>query len=302
MKNQRATEIKVGITVLLGLVVFIWILGWTKNFTLTSSDTKVKVMFDNVSGLEIGNDVTVNGVKKGHVQDFYIYKSSVTVTLFVNNEIELMSDATFSLESTDLMGGRKIEINPGYSKEYLDLDAVHKGVYRTDLAGLVTVFGEIQTKVDVIINEATEVLQGINVFVKDEKFRDDIKQGIANLNNVSVKLEQMLAENQESIKEITQSTKELTADTKLFIKENKNSLELSIKNLNTVMTKSDSLLTMLNDITRETAAGKNNLGKLLYNDSLYNNLIESLQSLRELSNTILYQLQTDGFKVDADIF
>ena len=72
MRNPRAAEIKVGVTVLMGLLVFIWVLGWAKNFTFTSSDNLVKVRFIKVSGLEIGNNVTVNGVRKGHVKDFFI--------------------------------------------------------------------------------------------------------------------------------------------------------------------------------------------------------------------------------------
>jgi phospholipid/cholesterol/gamma-HCH transport system substrate-binding protein len=302
MKNQRKTEIKVGITVLLGLIVFIWILGWTKNFTLTTSDNKVMVKFDNVSGLEIGNEVTLNGVKKGHVQDFYVDKNSVIVTLFVNNEVQLMKDATFSLEMTDLMGGRKIDINPGYSNEPIDLEVIQTGIYRTDIAGLVTALGDLQGNVDVIIKEATEVLQGINVFVRDETFKNDIKQGISNLNKVSLKLEQVLSENQQNLKEITQNTKELTSETKTFIKENNETLQRTLKNLDIVMTKSDSLLTTLNQLSQETSSGKNNLGKILYDDSLYINLIESIKTLKQLSKTFLEQIENDGLKIDAYIF
>jgi phospholipid/cholesterol/gamma-HCH transport system substrate-binding protein len=302
MKNNRNTEIKVGITVLLGLIVFIWILGWTKNFTFTSSDHKVKVKFDNVSGLEIGNDVTVNGVKKGHVQDFNVDKNSVIVILSVNNEVQLMKDATFNLEMTDLMGGRKIDINPGSSIEPMDLEVVQAGIYRTDIAGLVTALGDFQGNVEIIIKEATEVLQGINVFVKDETFKNDIKQGISNLNKVSLKLDEVLSENQQNLKEITQNTKELTSETKTFIKENNETLQRTLKNLDVVMTKSDSLLTTLNQLSQETVSGKNNLGKILYDDSLYINLMESVKTLKQLSKTFLEQIENDGLKVDAYIF
>jgi hypothetical protein len=55
-------------------------------------------------------------------------------------------------------------------------------------------------------------------------------------------------------------------------------------------------------MTDQTMSGKNNLGKLLYDDSLYFGLTESIKRLQELSRVILYQLNTDGIKVDADIF
>jgi len=302
MRNPRATEIKVGITVLLGLLVFIWVLGWAKNFTLNSSDNMVKVKFNKVSGLEIGNNVTVNGVRKGHVKDFFIQGSSVIVTLSISNDIQLKKDAQFSLESTDLMGGRKIEVNPGNSDEELDLSEIQQGNYISDIAGMISLFSDIQDKISIIANESVKTLRGINSLLEDEAFIQGLRTSIVNLNNVTTKLDRVLTENQQNIKEIAENTKEITTDTKVLIKENKENIERSIVNLNTVLLKSDSLLTSLNYLTQETVTGGNNLGKILYDDSLYFNLLQSMQLIKELSKVILDQIQTDGIKVDAYIF
>ena len=302
MRNPRAAEIKVGITVLLGLLVFIWVLGWAKNFTLTSSDNQVKVRFDKVSGLDIGNNVTVNGVRKGHVKNFFIQGSSVIVTLSISNDIILKKDAEFSLESTDLMGGRKIEVNPGNSNEDLNLAEVHQGIYISDIAGMISLFSDIQDKIGIIANESVKTLQGINSLLEDKTFIEGLRTSITNLNNVTAKLDRVITENQQNLKEIIESTKEITTDTKNLIKENKDKVEVTLANLNSVMLRSDSLLTSLNYLTQETITGGNNLGKILYNDSLYNNLIQSMESINELTKLLKLQLETDGIKVDAYIF
>lgn len=302
MKNPRATEIKVGVTVLLGLLVFIWVLGWAKSFSLSSSDNLVNVKFSNVSGLEIGNNVTVNGVRRGHVKDFVIEGSSVIVTLSISNEIQLKKDAQFSLESTDLMGGRKIEVDPGISTEEIDLSETQVGNYISDIAGVISLFSDIQDKISIIANESVKTLQGINLLIEDENFIQGLRTSVANLNDLTGKLDRVLTENQQNINEITENTKEITSDTKILLKENKENIELSLKNLNTVLLKSDSLITSLNYLTKETAMGGNNLGKILYDDSLYLNLTESIKLLKDLSKVILEQVQTDGFKVDANIF
>jgi phospholipid/cholesterol/gamma-HCH transport system substrate-binding protein len=302
MKNSRATEIKVGITVLLGVLLFIWILGWTKNFSISSSDSELKIMFNNVSGLEIGNDVTVNGVKKGNVTDFYVFKTYVIVSIKVSNDVQLKNDATFSLELTDLMGGRKIEINPGFSEEPLDLDVIHRGVYRTDLAGVVALFSELQDKLDVILIEVTDALSGFNSLVGDEKFIADVKSSLNNFNRLSENLAQVLDENRDNLKEISANTKEITEETKLLINSNKESIKQTLDQMNILVYKSDSLITVLNAIALETKEGNNNLGKILYDDTLYNNLTESMARLKELSELILFQLKTDGFRVDFDLF
>lgn len=302
MKNTRATEIRVGVTVLLGILVFIWVLGWAKNFSVSSSDNLVNVRFSKVSGLEIGNNVTVNGVRKGVVKDFVIQGSSVLVTISLSNDIQLKKDAKFYLESTDLMGGRKIEVNPGTSDENLDYSAIHQGNYITDIAGMISLFSDIQDKISIIANESVKTLRGINSLLEDEKFIHGLRASVTNLNNLTVKLDAMITENQENIKLISENTKEITTDMKLLIEGNKQNVEQSLKNLNTVLIKSDSLLASLNYLTQETATGQNNLGKILYDDSLYYNLTQSMELLKKLSGLILEQLQNDGLKVDAYIF
>ncbi|OGU66448.1 MAG: hypothetical protein A2W30_07705 [Ignavibacteria bacterium RBG_16_36_9] len=302
MRNPRVTEIKVGITVLLGLLVFIWVLGWAKSFNLTSSDNLVKVRFIKVSGLEIGNNVTVNGVRKGHVNDFFIQGSTVIVTLSISNDVILKKDAEFALESTDLMGGRKIEVNPGNSDENLNLTEIHQGNYITDIAGMISLFSNIQDKISIIANESVKTLKGINSLLEDKTFIEGLKTSITNLNIVTAKLDRVLTENQQNIKEISENTKEITSDTKILIKENKDKVELTLANLNAVMLKSDSLMTSLNYLTQETITGGNNLGKILYNDSLYNNLIQAMESINELTKILKDQLEADGIKVDAYIF
>ena len=302
MKTLRATEIKVGVTVLLGLIVFLWVLGWAKSFSLSSSDNLVKVKFSNVSGLEIGNNVTVNGVRKGHVKDFIIEGSNVIVTLSISNEIQLKKDARFSLESTDLMGGRKIEVNPGSSNEDMILTEIQYGNYISDIAGVIALFSDIQDKITIIADESVKTLQGINALLDDENFIQGLRTSVDNLNNLTAKLDKVLSENQDNIKEITQNTKEITADTKELIKGNKENIELSLMNLNKVLVRSDSLITSLNYLTQQTATGGNNLGKILYDDSLYYNLTKSIETLKDLSKIILEQLNNDGLKVDAYIF
>ncbi|MEJ2104582.1 MAG: MlaD family protein, partial [Ignavibacteriaceae bacterium] len=302
MKNQRATEIKVGVTVLLGLIVFIWVLGWTKNFTFSSSDNNILVSFNNISGLEIGNNVTVNGVKKGHVSDYDIKGDNVIVSLKVDSDVKLKRDAQFFLESTDLMGGRKVEIYPGTSSEPLDLNTIHHGTYITDIAGVIALFGDLQDKISIIANETAKTLQSLNSFLDDKVFMQEVRNSVKNLNAVTSELGRVLKDNQQNIKEITTNTKEITDETKIFFQANKNNFKTTLTNLNSAVAKSDSLLSALNYLVQETSERRNNLGKILYNDSLYVNVLESMQTINKLTKILMEQLESDGIKIDANIF
>src|ERR1039457_6514706 len=108
MKDQRKTEIKVGLTVLAGILIFLWILGWAKNFSVSSNHRPVLVKFDNVTGLEIGDNVVVNGLRKGFVQNMQIEQDHVIVTMSLEKDVDLREDAQFSISMLDLMGGKKV--------------------------------------------------------------------------------------------------------------------------------------------------------------------------------------------------
>jgi len=302
MKDQRKTEIKVGITVVSGILIFIWILGWAKNFQLATSEIELKVLFSNVSGLQIGNDVTINGIKKGFVKDYYINQNSVIVIVSLDNSVDLREDAVFKIEMTDLMGSKKIEIYPGQSNEALDLTATHTGVFQSDLTGLMTSLGSMETDFKIIIDDVKKSLTSVNTYLMDDKIKADLKSTLSNMNKISEKLNTMITQNQNDFREIVTNTKDITAETKEFLQTNRDNLNSSILELNSVLKKSDSLFTKINFLADETISGNNNVGKILYDDSLMINLSQTMQQVNELTKIILYQLQNDGFKVDADIF
>lgn len=302
MKDQRKTEIKVGITAVFGLIIFIWILGWAKNFQFTSSEIELKILFSNVSGLQIGNDVSVNGIKEGFVKDYYSSQNNVIVVVSLNKSVDLRSDAVFKIEITDLMGGKKIEIYPGQSAESLDLTTIQAGIYQSDLAGLMSSLGSMETDFRIIIEDVKQSLNSVNTFLMDEKIKTDLKSTLTNMNEISIKLNTMIGQNQNDFREIVTNTKDITAETKEFLQSNSDNLKSSVVELNSVLKKSDSLFTKFNYLADETISGNNNFGKLLYDDSLMIDLSQTLQQVKELTKIILYQIKNDGFKVDANIF
>ena len=302
MKNQRRTEIRVGITVLAGIIVFLWILGWAKNFSLTPTDNTVKVQFTNTAGLEVGDPVTVNGVRKGFVEDIAIKGEKVVVTMKVSNDVALKEDANFAVSMLDLMGGKKIEVNPGSSNNLLDYNQVQTGTFYADVPYVMSMVGSFQKDISSTISDLKITLNSLNNYLGDRKLNNDIKSSMSNLNEVTKKLNILIDENRNNLKQLTANTVELTEDAKNFFNQNKESFNTSAKELQAVLINSDSLLTKLNKFTDEITNKQNNLGKIIYDENIYNDLTQSLKQLNELTKIMIEQLQKDGLKVDANIF
>jgi phospholipid/cholesterol/gamma-HCH transport system substrate-binding protein len=302
MKDQRKTEIRVGITVLFGIIVFLWILGWAKNFSLTPTENTVSVQFSNTSGLEIGDPVTVNGVRKGFVEDLIIKGENVVVTLKIDNNVVLKEDTDFAISMLDLMGGKKVEIKPGSSEKLLNYDQLQYGSFYADVPYVMSMVGTFQEEISSTISDLKMTLTSLNTYLGDKKLNDDIKSSMSNLSGVTKKLNILIDENRNNFRQLTANTVELTEDARNFINQNKESFNASAKELQSVLGGADSLLVKLNEFSNELNNQQNNLGKIIYDEKIYRDLSQSLKQLNELTRIMLEQIQEDGLKVDANIF
>ncbi|MEJ2196593.1 MAG: MlaD family protein [Ignavibacteriaceae bacterium] len=302
MKNDRKAEIKVGITSIISLVLLLWILAWAKNFQFISTDKEIDIAFENVSGLQLDDDVSVRGMRKGFVKDIKLDNTNILVKISIDESVNLSADTQFWLTSVDLMGVKKIEIIPGSSAEPLDLNVVQRGLFQADISTMMGTIGSVKDDLFTIVNDVRISLSALNEYLTDEKMMHDLKSSLNNLNNVTAKLDRIISENSANINRITENTAAISEETKIFFDENKGSLKSSAANLNKILVKSDSLITKFNFLATQTVEGNNNLGKILNDDSLMMNITESLQALNKLSKLVLLQLQTDGFKVDANIW
>lgn len=301
MKDQRKTEIKVGLVVVVGIILFIWILTWAKSFSLSANDKIVKVKFKNVSGLEVGDEVAINGVKKGFVDDIKIQKDEVVVKLSIANDAVLKVDALFRIAMLDLMGGKKVEIYPGISEQMIDYSKVQTGSFTADIATVMSMVGGIQDDVNSSIKDMKITLNALNNYLTDKQLNDNIKSSVSNLSEASKKLNLMMDENRDNLKRLISSSVDLSEEAKTFLTRNKDELSNSFKDLKTLLEETNSLVSKANEFADEIKTKKNNVGKLLYDEELYSNLNKSITQLNELTKLILEQLKGDGFKVDANV-
>lgn len=302
MKDTRKTEIKVGLTTLIGIIVFIWIFGWAKNFSLQSNEQLIKVNFKNVAGLEIGDPVTVNGLRKGFVKDMKIETNNILVEISVSKDFILKEDATFAISMLDLMGGKKIEIFPGFSQNLLAPHKIYDGQFYADIPSVMTLFGSVQDDLVSLLKDFRMTFKSVNKYLSDEQLALNFKKSINNLTNLSDKLDQILAENRADIKELTSNAVELTQKSNKLITDNEQNINQIMVSLKTVFQKSDTLLIRLNELTKETVNKENNFGKILYDDELINDLKQTLKQTNELTLILVEQLKNKGIKVDAYIF
>ena len=301
MKDQRKTEIKVGITVLIGIIILLWVFGWAKNFTVDSGRKEIKVEFNSVAGLEIGDQVTINGVRKGYVDDIKVEGPSVFVLLNLDSDVSLKEDAKFSIMMLDLMGGKKVEINPGFTERELNYSLSQKGETLGDIASAMAVFGRVQDDLIDVVKEVKISLSYLNKTFADEKFETDLKTSVNNLKILTKNLNSVLLANKDEINKLLETGNELALSVNSFMVENKDSIKQTISTLKETLDRSKILINNVNEFLTKIDRGENNLGKAINDKEMMDDLKTSVKNLKDLSELLLNQLKKEGIKVDADI-
>lgn len=301
MKDQRKTEIKVGITVFVGIIILLWVYSWAKNLTINADRKELLIEFNSVAGLEIGDPVTINGVRKGYVDDIKISNSKVDVLVNLDPDVVLKEDAKFYIMMLDLMGGKKIEINPGLSQNLINYSISQKGEFLGDISSAMAVLGSVETDLVDVIREIKTSLSYINKSLADSQFNKDLKNSLTNLSNLTNNLNAFIVDNKDEINKLLKDGSELTKSVNTLIESNKDTITATINSLKKTLDNSQQLITRLNDFFDKTNKGENNLGKALNDQEIINDLKTSIQQLKDLTKILFEQLKSNGIKVDAKI-
>src|SRR5438309_7398103 len=108
-------------TKLIGLIGVLLILAFTgmalllQGGFLTSRYT-VHAIFSDAAGIQVGDDVTVAGLKAGRVNGISIQHGHVVIDLGVDSSVQLARNSTADIHIETLLGRRSVEIVDGTSR------------------------------------------------------------------------------------------------------------------------------------------------------------------------------------------
>lgn len=117
MEKTNAEKFKLGIFVIIGLVLFVtavYFIGNKKN--MFGKTTTISALFNNVNGLQLGNNVRYAGINIGTVTTIEMLNDTVIkVEMSIENKIlpHIKKDAIAAISSDGLVGNMIINIIPG---------------------------------------------------------------------------------------------------------------------------------------------------------------------------------------------
>jgi len=119
MAAKTNLEIKVGIFVFIGLVIFVMFIFSISKFYIFNPGYYVNIIFGYADGIAVSAPVRLAGYEIGEVKDVKIFydsterRTKIEVLVWVKKDVKIEEDADIFVNSLGLMGEKYIEISPG---------------------------------------------------------------------------------------------------------------------------------------------------------------------------------------------
>ena len=281
MKLSR--EVKTGILALLGILAVIFGFSYLKSSSVFDDSAKYHAVYDNVVGLQSGTQVSINGLVVGNVLSikFKDEKFRSVVTFSVNQGYQFSKNSLAEIYDTGIIGGKGLQIVPVFDGAPMAKSG--DTLRSTTKPGITALVQEkltpLQNKVEGAVSNADSLLMNVNDVLND-RTRMELRQSIAGLNKLvnsfqtsANAMNEVLGNNKEDLEQSLKNINTITTNFSILSK------ELTEADLAGTLTKLKSTVDNLNGLLGKMEKGEGSLGKLAKDEELYENLTSASREL-----------------------
>lgn len=277
-KHLRSTRIKTGIWTLAVFLILLFGYLWLTNRLNIKNQQSLRVLFTNVMGLETGDKIMYRGMEAGRVKSVSLHPQGILVSGNISSEITLQEGSRFYIEDS-LMGSKSLNIEPGILEERMDLSAIQLGEDPTGMMAMISKAGKTLEQVDEIL---LSISKSGGIIDEGERL---IRSADGTLRKAGSGIDKLKDEFSLLIGEVD----ELTGRINHFVDESQDHLLETIRvapdTMNRINSTLDSLSTLSVKLNRSVDAisqGEGSAGKILTDDELYLNILQSVDNLDKL--------------------
>jgi len=279
-------EVKTGILVLAGILLFIFGYNFLKNSSVFETDRMFFVKYDNVAGLAPSAPVTINGLEVGQVKsiDFLDKSGGLLVKFSVEKDFEFSINSKVQIYSSGLIGGNNLGILPvtDAAAKAKSGDTLVGEIQAGMIDGLMDKFVPLETSLKQTLSRLDTVLGGV-ADVMDDETKLNLRKSIANFNATMASfngaardMKSLLNTNKDKLNS-TISNLDVTAENFAKLSDSLSQIEMGelVRNMEGTIVK-------LNSIAENIEKGEGSIGKLLKDEKLYDNLSGASKQLEQL--------------------
>lgn len=276
-------EIKIALVAIVSIVLLFFGMNFLKGMTLFSSGNSYYITFKDISGLSSSSPIFANGYRVGVVKDVsfdYENNGDVVVEFMVDNDLQIPRGSTAEIVS-DLMGNVKMNLlladNP---RDFVAMGDTIMGVINSGMLGkakdMIPVIEKMLPKLD-------SILVNINMLLSDPNIGRTLGNVQKTTENLTVTTQQLNALMANVNKDVPGLMGKASG---LLDNANNLTANLAAVDVASTVAKVDQTLDNVQQLTSKLNNNKGTLGLLMNDETLYNNLTNTVLSADSLLNNL----------------
>lgn len=280
-----STELKVGTFALIILALLTYMTFKVGGFDWAKKKGHILYAeFKNVGGLDEKTRIKIAGVDSGIIEKVSLKGGKALLSIRINRDVVLYSDASVGIKSSGLLGDRYLEIKAGSIKpELKDGDTIKNVVEIVDMDDLIRNITDVSASI-------SNLASSLNDSLGTPEGKKALKETVLNLKEISANLKDAIYANDKKLRIVLDNLQEFTA----ALKENGPELVANIskasKELKELIEENrpsiKSAATNIDTITKKIADGEGTLGKLVKDDRLYESVNKAAEGVNKTIGAI----------------
>lgn len=292
MEKTNAQKIKLGIFVLTGLSLFvigIYFIGKKQN--MFGKTSHISTVFNNVNGLQLGNNVRYSGINVGTVKEIEMINDTlIRVDMIINDKIlpHIKKDAIATISSDGLVGNMIINILPGKGNAPVvkagDVIKSFSRVRTEDILKTLSVTNEnaaiLTADLIKITKEITDGKGTVGMLLNDTSMANDLKQTLQYLKITSQGTTESVANLNQLITSLNQKDNVIGVINDTVVA---NKIKQIVVNLEKSSVKIDTVIENLNTTITNAKEGKGAINYLSNNPELVQKIDSTMTNINQSS-------------------
>lgn len=272
-------EVKIAIVAIIGLIVLFYGLNFLKGLSLFSSENIYYIKFKDVSGLAQSSPIYANGYRVGVVKEImfdYDNPQEVKVSVDIDEELKIPNGTSAEIVS-DMLGNVQVNLLIGDDRSHLlQSGSMLQGDVNDGALGQIK---KMIPTIEKMLPKLDSIMSNLNTLMADPAIAHslhNVEHVTSNLTTSTHQLNTLMAQLNRDVPALTQRTGKLLDNANVVAENlNKVDVEQTMRKVNTTLENVEQFTSQLN-------SNNGSLGLLMRDQSLYNNLNNTMLSADSL--------------------